>query len=71
MAVGFEREKPIHHPAFKSANKKIWQDLRNLAFDFQEAILEGDQAEAVKLIEDAKDLKWDQFPFKIIRGGKI
>ena len=70
MVLGAEREKPIHHPAFQSVNRKIWRGLRNLAFDFQLAVEEGDHIEAARLVEDAKDLKFVHFPFKIIRGGR-
>ena len=65
-----ERKTWINHPAFTTVNKEIKDKLRDLAFDFHLAVQKGDQAEAVRLIDDAKDLKWSHFPYQIIPGGK-
>lgn len=60
----------IDHPAFHTANPRLRECLRQLAFDYGKAIKDRDVVLAADLVEEAKQFKWDLFPFGIIRGGK-
>lgn len=58
----------IDHPAFISVNKEIIQSLRGLAYDYHLAIKSGNLLKAIELIDQAKKIKRDNFPFEIISG---
>lgn len=66
-----ERESLKDNPTFITANSAIRKELKILGSEHVQALKEGDLDLADDLVKEARTLKREAFPFKVIRGGKV